>query len=72
MRDGVNCERDLADALTPERPYKGTTDKIALEMSKTNAKCIGRLAALLVERKLITLDEAKKVCGITNDIELTE
>lgn len=59
----------LENALTPEPCYDGGSLERAQAQSELNALCIGRLAAIMVEKGICTIDEAKDACGIWPDIE---
>lgn len=63
---------DLEDALTPSvgaYEAEGELERAKCLANKA-AEGLGRLAALLVERRLISLEEAATACGITDDLEL--
>lgn len=53
----------LQDLLLPVSLYSGKTAQI-----KENSQSIGRLAALMVEKGLLTLDEALAACGNTDKV----
>lgn len=62
-------EMELEDALTPESSSdRGGVAERAQDQADANAKAIGRLAALLVDRRLISLDEACTACGIYDTV----
>lgn len=63
-------EMDLEDALAPVAgdTYGLGSVEQAAALAEANARAIGKLAALLVERRLISLDEAAEACGFAGDI----
>lgn len=59
-------ETDLAAALRPT-PWLGDHSGVAetaQAYAEANRQAIGNLAALLVEKNLLTLDEAASACGV--------
>lgn len=62
-------EIDLSQALQPSASSdRGGVAEQAQDQADENSKAIGRLAALLVDRRLITIDEAAAACGIYDTI----
>lgn len=59
----------LADALTPQMSRASPSEE-ALALAKLNAKMLGEMAAVMVERGLWTLPEAAKACGQTGIMQV--
>ena len=70
---GHDVETDLFDYLDPRDAYHGSG---AIEETRADVSncshAIGRLAELLVEKGVIDLNEAAKICGKYGDVELIE
>ena len=65
-------EIPLSEALQPVAlADSGRLEDIAAQAG-LNAACIGRLAAALVERQIITFDEALVICDRSGRIEAVE
>lgn len=63
-------EMSLSEALKPYVSYPhGGVAEHALQLARLNADCIGNLVATLKEKGILTLDEARGICGITDKIE---
>lgn len=63
-------ETELEDALTPSigaYECEGQLER-AESLARKSAEAFGRLAALLVERRLISLDEAVSASGVSEEI----
>ena len=76
VKDFMNREREceLSDALTPfvgAYEADGAVERAEKLASKT-AEAFGRLAELLVEKEVITLDEAREAAGYYGDITPVE
>jgi hypothetical protein len=67
---GVKREMELSAALAPEACHDGGVAEHALALAQKNSEVIGRLAALMVERGVISFDEAKHACEAYNIYEL--
>lgn len=61
---GRRQEMNLAAALQPE------TACLSDDQTGASKAAIGSLSALLVQKGVITLDEAIRACGILGEIEL--
>lgn len=55
---------DLSDVLRPTGDGEGGAAERTQSQAYVNSEVIGRIAALLVDRQIITLDEAVTACGI--------
>jgi hypothetical protein len=65
-------EMDLEDALVPTaHDCDGQVERVHA-LAEASAKAFGRLAALLVERRLVSLAEAVEATGVTDDVEFCE
>lgn len=69
---GAKRETDLDIALVPDVSYDGGLAEYAKALALKNSEVIGALAALLVEKKIITLDEATSACQVLRTIELKD
>ncbi|QDH50400.1 hypothetical protein [Caulobacter phage KcrB] len=69
---GREYTQDLADALTPTIDHDGGIAERALENSEGLARVVGSLLATLVERRVLTLDDAKHVAGVRDEIRIIE
>ncbi len=58
-----NKEMDLSIALTPEYETAGSVET-ELGRTRLALEALGKVAALMVEKKVITIDEAMDACGI--------
>jgi len=58
---GKTSEMELSDALEPAY----YPEELSTDFAK---RIIGRLAALLVEKGVASVDEMREVCGIQDDI----
>ena len=68
---GVWVETNLDLALRPvDTTAQGKVEEIEAQ-GNLNSECIGRLAALLVERQVISLGEAKRACCIERPLKET-
>lgn len=66
-------ERDLEDVLTPSPmayEFSGQMEE-ALGMAQKNSRMLGKLAAVLVEKGLMTLEEALNAASNYDDVSLT-
>lgn len=60
---------ELSDVLTPQANSDGGAIEEATALARATAEAVGKLAALLVERGHITLDEATVACGVWHDVD---
>jgi len=67
---GERQQMELAAALEPVELIDSGIAENAMAQARLNAQCIGRLAALMVERNVITLEEAITVCNVYRNIKL--
>lgn len=67
---GMRREVELSSALEPAPFYDGGVIEAAQAKAEACAVAIGKLTALLVEKGLVTLDEAKHATGVYTNIEL--
>lgn len=66
-------EIELSEALTPKVSNdRGGVAEQAQDQADANARAIGLLAALLVERRLISVEEAASACGAYSIIKTEE
>ena len=65
-------EISLDEALRPVAFTDGGRLEDIEAQAELNSECIGRLAALLVERRIITFDEALIACDRSGRIEVVE
>lgn len=63
-------ETFLADALRPQSYYERSgVAEDAAALAQATAEAFGRLAELLVDKGVITLEEAVSVAGVTHEVE---
>lgn len=65
---GKPCQMELSDALTPEVYSEGGSLERTQAVAENCAKRLGALAALLVEKKILTIAEASEACGVLGEI----
>jgi hypothetical protein len=68
-----NSRREaLETALTPTAYQDGGQLEDIKSQTTANAEAIGKLLALLVERKALTLDEAAEIANVTDELTLVD
>lgn len=67
---GADKVMELSSALEPDPMYEGGIAERAAAQADLNAEVLGNLAALLVEKGVLALDEAKDACKVYGDIEV--
>lgn len=67
------CERDLSYVLTPSVGAYECDGQLNIidALSRKNAEAIGKLIELLVEKEVLTLEEALDVVSFYGDVEPT-
>ena len=67
---GRKTEIELSSVLEPQTYVHDGVAERALGQAQANAEAIGRLLAFMVERQRMSLQDAKRISGVYQEIEL--
>lgn len=65
-------EMSLEDALCPKSHGSDGAVEHARDLANECANALGKFAARLVEKNVLTLEEAQDICGIGSTIEVVK